>query len=106
MVQELKNVFPCSDFSIVKKAVSSGEERGHQFQPEDAYRLGNAGYTNGLDQDRLSCLLHVYKNTLNCFFYCCFKLASRISRGLMLFSTQNLVKRLASTSFYHAYVSC
>lgn len=27
-MQELKNIFPCSDFSIVKKAVSSGEEKG------------------------------------------------------------------------------
>lgn len=26
-MQELKNGFPCSDFSIVKKAVPSGEEK-------------------------------------------------------------------------------
>lgn len=69
-----KNGFYCLDFSS-KKAVSSDEEKEesvHLFQLEDALRLGNAGGVNRLDQDRLSCLLHFYKNILNYFsFYCC-----------------------------------
>lgn len=45
------------------------------MQLEDARRLGNAGHINGLDQGRLSCLLHAYKTTLNYFlFYCGFNL--------------------------------
>lgn len=45
------------------------------MQLQDAHRLGNAGHINGLGQDGLSCLSHVYKNTLNyLFFYCCFNL--------------------------------
>lgn len=100
IIQELKNVFPCSDFSIVKKAVSSGEGRGHHFQFDDAHKLGNAGHSNGLDQDRLSYLLHIYKNTLHyILFNCCFNLP--MSPVSWCYSALSLVKHLVSTPFYY-----
>lgn len=39
---------------------------------KDAHGLGNTGYVNELDQDRLPVLLHRYKNILNYFLFNCF----------------------------------
>ena len=71
IAHELKNGFPCPDFSAVKKAVFSGEGRGHRCRVEDARRVGNAGRVSGLEQGRLSHLLRVCKHTLNYFLFGC-----------------------------------
>lgn len=62
--------FPFQILVLIKKVLPLENRRGHQFQLEGVHRLGNASHIHGLDQDRLSCLLHIYKNALNDLFYC------------------------------------